>query len=158
MYDNDFKIRLRAILYGAGVPGERIDAATDIFAKRFKHSFGDEYSAVDNNGDWLLDNFNEYLSPEAYITELKAGNIGTDEEKKYFSAQLMNNALRVASGNGINSEHRTQSASGDTDMNTFIRKKAGFHDATEPPPKSEAQKRADAVNDALRKAVGFTDE
>jgi hypothetical protein len=155
---SNFKTRLRAMLFSAGVPKDLVDAAADVFIARFRHSFGDEYAAINDNGDWLLDNFNEKLSPEAYLTELKAGNIGSDAERKYFSAQLMNNALRVASGNGINYEHRAQSAPGYTDMNNLIRQKAGIHDAPEPPPKSEAQKRADAVNDALRRAAGFIDE
>jgi hypothetical protein len=120
MHDNNFKIRLRAMLYSSGVDKNSIDAATEVFFRRFKNSFGDFYEAVDDNGNYI-ERSGERYSPERYLTELRAGKIGTESERKFFTSQLANVAIRNAGGFG-----ETELSDGDIDMNEKIRKLAGY--------------------------------
>jgi hypothetical protein len=148
MDNSFFKSKLRSILFSSGVPGDKVDAAADVFAKRFKHLFGDSYGAVNDSGEMLMNRFNETIGIEEYISELRSGNIpGSDAERKFFAGDLMSNAIRSAS---IGGEH-TRERSKPVDMNQLLRDKAGFRDA---PKQPEKNKPGDKVNKIIRTVSG----
>jgi hypothetical protein len=117
MHDN-FKIKLRAMLFSSGVNKDELDDATSVFLRRFKNSFGDFYEAVDDGGNYI-ERSGERYSPERYLTELRAGKIGTESERKFFTSQLANVAIRNAGGFG-------ETELSDGDMNARLRRAAGY--------------------------------
>jgi hypothetical protein len=120
MPDSNFKIKLRTMLFASGVSNDELDRATDIFLRRFRNSFGDFYDAVDDNGKFI-ERGGERYSPERYLTELRAGHIGSESERKFFSRDLANAVIRSASG-------FTETQITSDDMNKVIRSAFGLSD------------------------------
>jgi hypothetical protein len=108
--------QLKALLSRAGVPAEKIDEAVATFEGRFRDYYGFEFQAIDDQGEYLTHN-NEKLTPSLYVELLKAGKLGSDAEKKFFSNELANAVIRGSRGT-------VEDETGD--MNETIRKLAGY--------------------------------
>jgi hypothetical protein len=112
--------QLKVFLSRAGVDPSRLPEAVETFERRFKDYYGIEFQAIDDQGEYIEHN-NERLTPSKYINAIKAGELGTPEEKTYFINYFMNEAIRGSRG-----------ASGDpSDMNQALRRAAGFEDDKE---------------------------
>ena len=96
--------QLRTYLSRAGVKSDQLDEAVSVFEKRFRDYYGIEFEAVDPDTG-------------KFIEALKAGHVGSSEEKKFFSNHFANEMIRNARG----------TVEDDTDdMNKEIRRAAGF--------------------------------
>ena len=109
--------QLRTYLSRAGVKSDQLNEAVEVFERRFKDYYGIEYIATDPDTGKFIEFKNERLNPEKFIEALKAGHVGSSEEKKFFSNHFANEMIRNARG----------TVEDDTDdMNKEIRRAAGF--------------------------------
>lgn len=108
--------QLHVFLKRGGVDPSRLPEAVSVFEKRFKDYFGLEYIAINDQGEYLeLDG--ERMTPEKYIEGIKSGELGSPEEKKYFTNHFVNEAIRSSRG-----------SSDIEDIGKLLREAAGFND------------------------------